>query len=240
MSTITEPEADPGQAQSLIAGCQGLVRSLAWSIHRKVPRSIELDDLIAYGQVGLAEAARDYNPQRGAFTTYAYYRIRGAIFDGLSRMNWFSRYDYHASRYEYLADEVMKQDAGAPLPDSATAQEQVGWLKSVAGRLAVVYLATASCDGGAQIEDSQTPAPGQRMAGDELRDRLSRLIDALPQQAASLIRSAYFEGCTLQEAGRRLGVSKSWASRLHEKALRQLARALRREGVDEATNPCIL
>src|SRR5688572_30076999 len=82
----------------LIAGCQGLVRTLAWRIHKKLPPSVDLEDLISYGQVGLAEAARDFDPSLGDhFITYAYYRIRGAILDGLTKLSWFSLHDYHGS-----------------------------------------------------------------------------------------------------------------------------------------------
>src|SRR4051812_26640647 len=84
----------------LIDACQGIVRLLAWKIFQKLPRWVELEDLIGYGQVGLALAARDFDKSRGnQFSTYAYYRVRGAILDGLKQMSWFSRYEYEASRY---------------------------------------------------------------------------------------------------------------------------------------------
>ena len=84
---------------SLIEECQGLVRLLASRIHRKLPSHVELGDLEAYGQVGLLEAARDFDPTRGGrFSTFAYYRIRGAIYDGLAKMSWFSRTEYRRRR----------------------------------------------------------------------------------------------------------------------------------------------
>jgi RNA polymerase sigma factor for flagellar operon FliA len=52
------------------------------------------------------------------------------------------------------------------------------------------------------------------------------MVDTLPQAAAALIRATYFEGLTLEEAGRRLGLSKSWASRVRTRALQSLARSL--------------
>ena len=90
--------------QQRIEECQGLVRSLALSIRRKLPPTVELEDLIAYGQVGLGEAARDFDPDRGSrFSTYAYYRIRGAIYDGLSKMAWFDRVQASQVRYEQMS-----------------------------------------------------------------------------------------------------------------------------------------
>jgi RNA polymerase sigma factor for flagellar operon FliA len=60
----------------------------------------------------------------------------------------------------------------------------------------------------------------------EINEKLHQLVDALPADAAALIRGAYFEGLSLKEAGERIGVSKAWASRLHAKTLGQLARSL--------------
>jgi RNA polymerase sigma factor for flagellar operon FliA len=60
----------------------------------------------------------------------------------------------------------------------------------------------------------------------EISQRLDELTSALPEDARRLIHAAYTEGLDLQEAGRRLGISKSWASRLHAKALGELARSL--------------
>ena len=91
--------------EQLVTGCEGCVRSLAWKIHQRLPNSVELDDLIAFGQLGLLEAARDFDQKRQVrFTTYAYYRVRGAILDGLSTMNWFTKADYARGRYEQSAN----------------------------------------------------------------------------------------------------------------------------------------
>jgi RNA polymerase sigma factor for flagellar operon FliA len=60
----------------------------------------------------------------------------------------------------------------------------------------------------------------------EMSARLCEMIDTLPQSAAALIRATYFEGLTLEEAGQRLGLSKSWASRVRTRALQSLARSL--------------
>ncbi len=57
--------ASAASFQQSVDECQGLVRSLALKIHRGLPRRVELDDLIGYGQVGLVEAAREFDPARG-------------------------------------------------------------------------------------------------------------------------------------------------------------------------------
>ena len=63
------------------------VRSIARKILRTLSSCIELDDLISYGMMGLLEAAERYDPKKGvSFTTFSYYRIKGAIYDGLRGM----------------------------------------------------------------------------------------------------------------------------------------------------------
>jgi RNA polymerase sigma factor for flagellar operon FliA len=223
--------------QRLIEGCQGLVRSLASQIHRKLPGHVELDDLVAYGQVGLAEAARDFDPTRGnQFTTYAYYRIRGAIYDGLSKMMWVSRARYNRIRYEHLADEVLQLEDEDNGEEDPSIEDDSRWLRDVSRALAVIYLSTQGgprgSDGGQiDLEDPSAPQPATAAMDREVKEKLCELIDALPSEAGTLIRAVYYEGLSLQEAGERLGVSKSWASRLHAKTLQRLARALRLLGV---------
>ncbi len=243
---VPDPEAAEklADAQKLIEGCQGLVHSLAWKIHRKLPPYVDLDDLIAFGQLGLVQAARDFDPDRGGkFITYAYYRIRGAIFDGLSKMSWFNRHHYHSSRYEHMADELLRLEgdedeaagAGEAGETAASLESDLKWFKGVTSSLAIVYLASGrdrdEGESGPALIDESIPSPSDQAMSSELEEILHRVIDTLPSDAGSLIRGVYFEGLTLQEAGRRLGVSKSWASRLHAKTLQQLAHALRGHGV---------
>ncbi len=226
---------DAANCGSLVAGCQGLVRSLAWNIHRKLPATVDLDDLIGYGQVGLVEAARDFDPARGyQFTTFAYYRIRGAILDGLSKMHWFNRADFDRGRYERMSNDVLRlegdnqDEGGERLADDVAGE--VRWMKGVSSALAMVYLVSQRGDadeGEMAVEDDSSVTPPREAMAREMRNKLNELIAALPEDAGQLIRAAYFEGLTLKEAGERLGISKAWASRLHAKTLAQLARSLR-------------
>lgn len=218
--------------------CQGLVRNLAWKIHQKIGGRVDLEDLISYGQVGLAEAAARFDPSRGGrFTTYAYYRIRGAILDGLTQMNWFNRRDYHASRYEELAIALLETGDDTE-GDSLAGDAQ--WLADVTSKLAVVYLAsTLGADDRGMLSGLRDPSavgPESEAMQREMCLLLRQLIEELPQQAKSLIRWTYFDGLTLKEAGQRLGISKSWASRLHEKTLRQLANGFRQAGTARRAN----
>ncbi len=217
--------------EQLIDECQGLVRSLAAQIQKSLPRHIEFDDLVGYGQVGLAEAAQNFDPTRGGqFTTFAYYRIRGAILDGVSKMSWVSRAQYSRLKYQRMADEALQFEN-----EEANTSDNIGWLKEVTGVLTVIYLSTHAAPGregeSIDVEDSTSQAPPVAVIERETCRKLHELIDSLPAESRALIRAAYFEGLTLTEAGQRLGIGKAWASRLHARALKRLARALRLAGI---------
>ncbi len=237
---MANPTPKPGSTYSeqLIASCQGLVRNLAWKIHQKIAGRVDLEDLISYGQVGLAEAASRFDPSRGGrFTTYAYYRIRGAILDGLTQMTWFNRMDYHASRYEHMAHTLLED---GDHKDHDSLEGDAHWLTDVSSKLTMVYLAsTLGTDDRSlfsDLPDLAIAGPDAQAMHCEMRFLLKQLIEELPQRARSLIHWTYFDGLTLKEAGERLGISKSWASRLHEKTLRQLAKGFRRAAISRGQN----
>ena len=212
----------------LMGQCQGLVRSLARQVHSTLPGRVDLDDLIGYGQVGLAEAARVFNPDVNVkFSTFAYYRIRGAIYDGVSKMTWFRQPSAAQARYHRGANAVLEEASGDA--DDGPAGD-ARWLADVSRTLAVVYLASQAS--AVDVADDESDDPLASASDRELFDRLHLLIDRLPNEAASLVRSVYFDGLTLQEAGEKLGISKSWASRLHARVLERLGRELRRLGAD--------
>jgi len=222
-------------AAELIADGQGLVRSLALNVHRSLPVPTDLDDLIAYGQLGLVEAAQAYDPDAGArFTTFAFYRIRGAIYDGVAKMTWTSRARFRRLRFQAMADAVLEneqEDAGT----SSAPEQDANWLGRVTEQLAVVFLVTSEDDTvGNSLSNATDPydSPSKTVASREMQQNLRKLVDQLPSDARRLVSSVYFEGFTLTQAAERAGISKSWASRLHAKSLDQLAKSLRKMGAD--------
>lgn len=214
--------ADPQKAAQLINGCQGLVRTIAWRIHQRLPKTVDLDDLIGYGQVGLAEAARDFDERKGhQFVTYAWYRVRGAILDGLSRMTWFSPADYHSGRYEAAANAVLTSELS-----NADGTQQVDWFTRTSRSLGAAFVLTAFSGtmgepGEPAIEDPRSP-----LESNELQTSVRKAIATLPEAERSMIEGVYFEGLTITQAGERQHIDKSWASRLHGRALELLATKL--------------
>ncbi|MDV6034504.1 MAG: sigma-70 family RNA polymerase sigma factor [Phycisphaera sp. RhM] len=234
-------DASSGDGESptdLINEAQGLVRSLAMRVHRSLPIPMDLDDLIAYGQLGLAEAAQKYDPECGArFTTFAYYRVRGAIYDGVSKMNWTSRARLRRLRFRDMAEDVLQAESSKSESsgDDTSSNEDADWLGKMAERLAIVYLASGDEDSEtsvlAQAAD-QHEIPSKVVANREMQTTLRKLVHELPNDAKRLIIAIYFEGFSLTEAADRIGISKSWASRIHAKSLDQMAQSLRRSGND--------
>lgn len=225
------------QRERLITSCQGLVRSIAWKLHQRLPAHVDLEDLVSYGQVGLAEAARDFDAGRGGqFTTYAWYRIRGSILDGLSRMRWFNRGDFEGGRYERMANEALADAGGEAGPQDspqAVIERQGAWLKGASAALAVACLGSWSEAGGeAEVVDSATEQPDAIVMRREMAVKLRAHVAELPSDMGTLVRLTYFEGRTLTDAAAEVGISKAWASRLHSRALSRLADALQAAGID--------
>lgn len=236
--TTTGSSTSAAERQRLIVSCQGLVRSIAWKIHQRLPPHVDLEDLVSSGQVGLAEAARDFDAARGGqFSTYAWYRIRGAILDGLSRMKWFDRGDFEGGRYDRMANEALADDGDASQPRGGSPDQVIAregaWLKGAASALAVACIASRSGMDEAEIADSGLERPDEIVIRREVAAKLREFVAALPSDMATLVRATYFQGKTLTEAAAEVGISKAWASRLHARALGRLAAALRAEDLDD-------
>lgn len=213
--------------ESRVESCQGLVRSIAVAIHRKLKGTFELDDLISYGQVGLAQAANEFDDTKGTlFSTYSYYRIRGAIYDGVGKMGWQKTINRRDAKW----NEVLAENAERPAEPS---QDSAAWLEAISRRMATsAVLSYSNEDADIEVADDSVFQPVNQICGNELRARLQQLIDELPAETASLIRQIYFSEQTMVEAATQIGVSKSWASRLHAKGLQQLADRLHQLGYE--------
>lgn len=234
---VDEPREDPTgptgdenvSSAILIAEGRALVRSLALRIYRNLPVRVELEDLIAYGELGLAEAAREFDPQRGyQFSTFAYYRIRGEIYDGLAKMTWCSRARLRRLRRESMANEVLESERQHA--EEGGNEDASGWFARTTERLSVVFLASGLDADRSPIdfaEDHSENAP-TRMIHREVNQKLKDLVSKLPLMESRLIDLIYFQGYTLQDAGNMLGISKSWASRLHARILESLATQMQR------------
>ena len=208
-----------------------LVHSIAAKLRGKLGKTLEPGDLVAYGTQGLIEAAHKYDPKQGtAFSTFAYYRVRGAMFDGMRSMGWYSRSDYAHFRAEERANEYMAAAAArqtaAPAPaEIATDKAEV--LQDIAEVLSgVAAVHITSMEAAAEVTDSRFKAADEQLLDAEDSKRVRAALAALPEKERQLLELYYFADMNLEDAGKKLGLSKSWACRLHSRAVNLLREAL--------------
>jgi RNA polymerase sigma factor for flagellar operon FliA len=205
-----------------------LVRKIAAEVKRMLGSAIEFDDLMAYGTQGLLEANERYDASRGiAFSTFAYYRIRGAMFDGMRRMGWRgqSSSERRQARFEDRANLVLQQAADdAPAPGSANEAESI---ENAISQVATAYVVTVEAETLARLPD-RAPGPEARAVARDEEERVGAALGRLPEKERRLIELMYFEEKSLTDAGAAIGLSKSWACRLHARALRLLSEEMQR------------
>jgi RNA polymerase sigma factor for flagellar operon FliA len=199
-----------------------LVQAIARKLKKTIGTRAEYDDLVAYGSKGLVEAAERFDARPGvAFTTFAYYRIRGAMFDGLRTMGWYSRADYARYRAEERANEYLQSHADRADPGGASqaadAAHPLAAVARVLSGVATVHI--TSLEAAATVADETFAAPDASIDAGRLGPRVRAAVTKLPEKERRLLELYYFEEKTLEEAGQALGLSKSWACRLHARAV---------------------
>jgi RNA polymerase sigma factor for flagellar operon FliA len=204
-----------------------LVQAIARKVKKSLTASIDYEDLVGYGSKGLVEAAERFDPRHGvAFTTFAYYRIRGAMYDGLRTMGWYSRADYARYRAEERANEYLQTHSdrdgaaradGAPQPGAKDAEATLAAVAEVLAGVATVHI--TSLEAAATVADESLPAPDSQIDNGRLSIRVRAAVTKLPDKERRLMELYYFAGKNLEEAGAEMGLSKSWACRLHARAV---------------------
>jgi RNA polymerase sigma factor for flagellar operon FliA len=211
------------------------VQAIAHKVKKSLTASIDVEDLIGYGSKGLVEAAERFDARQGvAFSTFAYYRIRGAMYDGLRTMGWYSRADYARYRAEERANEYLQSQSdreGAALADgvipaggSASVEQNLADIATALTGVATVHI--TSLEAASHVADESVAPPDAQI---ELRQETGRLREALtrlPDKERRLMELYYLADKNLEEAGRELGLSKSWACRLHARAVDLLREAM--------------
>lgn len=199
------------------------VKSLAAQVRKQFNMSVDMEELVAWGQIGLLEAADRFDPKVGTnFLTFAHYRIKGAIFDGLRKMGVIKSPEARMAEKanHYMGNAASRDGGGGKVEDD---------IREIAGAvtgLAVMFAASMdSGDGGFQIADTAMSAD-DRLELEQTRKRVRAAVAKLPENQRKLLEGYYFEGKTLEEAGAEIGQSKSWASRLHARAVDSLKQLL--------------
>lgn len=219
------------QSDQLVAAHADLVRRIAHHLAARLPPSVQIEDLVQSGMVGLIEASRQYQAGQGAtFATYASIRIRGAMIDELRRADWTPRSVHRNSRR--IAESIHRIEAR----ECRAAQD-----REVADELAVslddyhAMLQDASSSQVLGLEDlfgedmdadrvlpGAVSAPAEQLELDQFRNALAQGLAGLPERERLVLALYYDEELNLREIGAVIGLTESRVSQIRTQALHRL------------------
>lgn len=217
-----------------------LVRRLAHHMIAKLPPSVEIDDLIQVGMIGLTEAIARYEPSQGVqFETFASQRIRGAMIDELRDGDWMSRGSRKSQKdIEHAVHRLQQKLHRAPKESEIAAEmgltlaDYQSLLAKVRGTQ-LVYLEDIS--GGGDDEDSfldrhmgdHEADPSSLLQDQRMRMALVDAITTLPEREQHIMSMYYEHDMNLKEIAAVLGVTESRVCQLHSQSIARLRSKLR-------------
>jgi len=216
-----------------VVGSLPFVESLARRMASTMPHSIDMGDLVQDGVIGLIDAARRFDEDRGIkFETFAERRVRGAMIDALRRDAW-PRGVRRVRRELEAAREALRRELGAE-PTLADLAKRVGADESRLERT-IVRISTIestsplahadavdSASLPAVLVPSEPPAPDSLFEQSETRERVRVAMAKLPPRERHIVRLYYFGEATMKQIGEAIGVNESRVSQLHARAMQRL------------------
>lgn len=224
-------DVDKSSMDDLVARYAPLVKRIAHHLLARMPASVQVEDLIQAGLVGLLEAARNYDISKGAsFETYAGIRIRGSMIDDVRRGDWAPRSVHRNARRISEAIHHVETRLGRDASDHEVAaeleislDEYYNMLKDSASSKLFSYDELISGEDRPEEQiagDSENPYDGIQAGA--LRQALAREISQLPERERLVLALYYDEELNLKEIGHVLGVSESRVSQIHSQATLRL------------------
>jgi RNA polymerase sigma factor for flagellar operon FliA len=220
------------QAQeSVIKGHALLVKRIAHHLHGRLPHSVQLDDLIQAGMLGLLEAARHYDSSKGAsFETYAGIRIRGHMLDEVRRNDWVPRSVYRNSRMISEAVKQVEHRIGREAKDYEVAQELGLPLQDYHDMLQDSSSSHLYGFDDLGVTDDMLCAEGGEgfsephvnVFRNDLTSRLAHVISGLPRKERLVLSLYYEQDLNLKEIGDVLEVSESRISQILSQATHRI------------------
>lgn len=228
------------EADELVVRHAELVKRIAYHLAGRLPPSVEVDDLIQAGMLGLLEAASNYAANRGAsFETYAGIRIRGAMIDALRKLDWAPRSVHRKARTVAAVVQQIERETGRDARDVEIAERMGISLEeyhSIVHDAASCRIATL--DDTTAADTADTSDPFRETSDDRFAEALAAAIDGLPERERLVMSLYYSDGLNLKEIGAVLKVTESRACQLHGQALVRLKARLAdwRDGRTSATH----
>lgn len=195
--------------------------SIASRVMQTLSSSVDFDDVMCNARLGLLEAARKFDPSLNIdFKTFSYYRIKGAIYDGLRKTGWIPRSLYARIKFEQATNEYLQYMAEKTSATARLVEDELGEAYDTVNSLASIYVISVDAsEEGMEIEDKKNKDIEQSAEFQQVKQYMKEAIESLPDKERKLVKMYYFQNKTLEEAGSDLGLSKSWTSRLHARAL---------------------
>lgn len=235
---------DPSAREMLIIEYSALVKYVAGRLAISLPPSVQQDDLISYGIFGLIDAMEKFDLERNIkFETYAIARIRGSIWDGLRSMDWIPYSVRQKAKELEQTYAKLEHELGRAATDDEVCTalnldkqhfSQLLLETSFSSFLSLDDMWSIDKDDGNSVrivdtlQDKTTPDPVAAVMFEEKKQILGDAINKLPEREKMVIALYYYEGLTLKEIGKVLGVSESRVSQMHTKAVLRLRGRLSR------------
>ncbi len=208
-----------------------LVKRIAHHLLLRMPASVQIDDLIQSGMIGLLEAARKYDVSKGAsFETYAGIRIRGSMLDEVRKGDWAPRSVHRKSRKVAEAIKAIEARTGQDAKDKEIAKEldidlnaYYTILQDASGsRLFSFDDIMEGDDSAIELAAGELPGPCDGLQRSTFKAHLARAIEGLPERERLVLALYYDEELNLKEIGEVIGVSESRVSQIHSQAAMRL------------------
>lgn len=220
---------------ALLAEHYPLARAIARRTHARLPKGVDLDDLVSVAVIGLMEAVARFDPRRGvSFKSFAKHRIQGAILDALRANDWVPRSVRRRVEEVESTAARLREELGR-LPSATEIAERlemdVGSVQSArdADMRPILSLDVAvSEDGESTLADAvaSPDRPDQLAEESQLRGAMVDAVGRLPERERAAIVLFYFRELSLKEIGAVLGVSESRACQLCGQGAKRLRAAL--------------
>jgi len=204
-----------------------LVKRIAYHLLNRLPPTVQVDDLIQAGMVGLLEAAGNFNTSMGAsFETFAGIRIRGAMIDEIRRSDWTPRSVHRKFREVTDAIRKIENETGEDANDADVAK-LLGMTLSEYHQILIdssssrIYSIEALEENAQEtaLPSSNESTPEQVFSGEEYQQQLAKVIKALPKKEQLVMSLYYDDELNFREIGEVLEVTESRICQLHGQAL---------------------